>query len=257
MIQVQRPQNGPTGLLVSGKRQTQADCAAYDAGPGDFHSGEAKFPRREYYREKEVKDLLVEIYQGKCCYCERKFLEIDDLDVEHFRPKGGFRQSFDQKIDELPGYYWLAYDWENLLLSCRSCNQRYKKTFFPLENPAERARSHHDDFTRERPWFVDPVRQDPREHIDFVDDAPRGLTLQGQKTIDGLGLCRAGLKGERRNWLDAIRKSYEVLKLARAHPEIPELWAMAEEEREFIRAAMRPDAKFSSMVIDYVNRHPL
>lgn len=254
MIRVQRPDNGPQSLKASGERQTKRDCEAYDVCPGDYCSGKASFPKRKYYSEKKVKDLLVAVHHSKCCYCERRFWETDNLDVEHFRPKGGIRQAFDQANDEPPGYYWLAYRWENLLLSCNPCNRRYKKTFFPLENPEERARSHHDDVTRERPLFVDPVSQDPREHIRFDDDTPKGISLQGRMTIAGLCLGRAALQGDRRDHLDKIRKSYEVLKLAATHPEIPELCAMADEARGLIEAAMRPDATFSSMVTDYIAR---
>lgn len=172
MIQIRRPDEGPARLQRLGESQTQRDCEAYDACPSNYQSGAAKFRKGKYYCEKEVKDLLVKVHHSKCCYCERRLWESDDLEVEHFRPKGGVRQALDQANDEPLGYYWLAYRWENLLLSCNPCNRRYKKTFFPLENPAERARSHHDDTTRERPLFVDPVRQDPREHIRFDDDTP-------------------------------------------------------------------------------------
>lgn len=253
MIEIRRPPNGPPSLKDRGERQTRLDCKAYDACPEDYLSGRTKFPKREYYSEKEVKDVLLEIQNGKCCYCETKFGDSDNLEVEHFRPKGGVRQSSEQKEDDSPGYYWLAYCWENLLLSCRPCNQRYKRTLFPLHNPEARARSHHEDIARERPLFVDPATQDPRAHIWFLDDTPEGITPQGRATIAGLGLCRVGLNGERRNRLNAIRNSLKTLALAREHS-IPELEALAQ---EVISEAMRPDAKFSSMVIDYLERHPL
>ena len=253
MIRIPRPEVGPPSLLEAGKSQTQLDCEAYDACPSDYLSGKLRFPKRDYHSEKEVKDLLVEMHHGKCCYCERKFWETDDLEVEHYRPKGGVRQSLDQKHDELPGYYWLAYAWENLLLSCRTCNQRFKKTFFPLENPAERARSHRADVTKERPQLVDPAREDPRAHIHFLDDTPYGRTERGRVTIEGLGLTRARLKGERRDRLDKIRKLYDVLKLATEDRN----FSLAEEMRAEIWASTQAGAKFSSMVIDFVERHPL
>jgi len=251
MIQVQRPENGPANLKRLGEEQRRLDCAAYYLCPSDYHSGKAILAKREYYSEKEVKDLLVKIHHDKCCYCEKKCWSYYDLDVEHFRPKSGFRQAFDQKHDELPGYYWLRYDWRNLLLSCAECNRRYKKTFFPLANPTERARSHHDDVTRERPLFVDPAGQDPRDHIRFVDDLPAGITEQGRVTIKGTGLRRPGLESERRELLRHIDVRYDFLSLAAAYPDDRETQAKAMEAREFIEAAKRPEAEFSSMVIDY------
>jgi hypothetical protein len=35
-----------------------------------------------------------------------------------------------------------AYEWSNLLISCSVCNTSWKRTFFPLANPTQRARSH-------------------------------------------------------------------------------------------------------------------
>ena len=54
-------------------------------------------------------------------------------------PKGGTRQTADEKEMKVPGYFWLAYAWQNLFLACQLCNQRFKKNLFPLENPDERA----------------------------------------------------------------------------------------------------------------------
>lgn len=251
MIQVRRPNRVPSILRTLGEKQTRIDCVAYEACPDDFCSGKVSFQKREYYSKKEIKALLVKAHNSKCCYCEKK-LWAAYLHVEHFRPKYGVRQTLDQKNDEPPGYYWLAYRWDNLLLACLDCNSRFKHTFFPLVNPAERARSHNDDIGKERPLFVDPARQNPREHIRFDGAIPEGLTLQGRTTIDGIGLSRATLKEDRLILLKEIRFRYAVFVRAAVHRGDPELQAIAKEAREFIEAAKRPDAEFSSMVIDYV-----
>ena len=113
------------------------------------------------------------------------------------------------------------------------------------------------DVRKELPFFVDPAGQDPRVHIRFLNDAPVGNTPEGKVTIKRLGLCRRGLTGDRRTHLDTIQKSYNTLKLLEAHSHIPGIAALAKEEHAFIEDAMLPEAKFSSMVIDYVERHPL
>src|SRR5207248_2896103 len=71
-------------------------------------------------------------------------------DVEHFRPKGGYKQ---RETDELkrPGYYWLAYAWDNLFCSCQLCNQRFKRNLFPLRDGRRRARSHTHKLDKEQP----------------------------------------------------------------------------------------------------------
>ena len=256
MIRIPRPGNGPASLKRWGERQTRLDCAAHDACPNDYRSGKKRFQKRDYYSTKTVKDVLVSIHNGKCCYCERK-LWPSYLHVEHFRPRSGVRQALDQKSDELPGYYWLAYRWENLLLACLDCNSRFKCTFFPLVNPIERARSHHDDVTRELPLFIDPVEEDPRIHIRFDGDTPEGHTPQGRMTIDGIGLRRESLKQDRLSKIAEIETLYDFLELAKENPGIAKLQAKAKEARELIEAAKRPEAEFSSTVIDYVDRHPL
>lgn len=249
MIQIARPYDGPASLKRLGEQQTRRDCAAYDQCPGDYLFGAAKFPNRKYYRA--AKELLVEMHHLKCCYCEKRF-SSPNLHVEHFRPKAGVRQTLDQNKDELPGYYWLAYSWGNLLLSCHDCNNLYKGTRFPLANPKKRARSHHDDLAKEKPLFVDPVGQDPRDHIRFDGDLPIGITQQGRITIDGIGLRREQLKEDRLELLGHIARGLEIIRLAAAHSSIAELEALASEVREFINTRIRPQAEFSSMVRDYV-----
>lgn len=251
MIQIRRPANGPSILTRLGEKQMGFDCNAYDACPDDYRSGKKSFHKREYYSKKEVKDLLVKMHNSKCCYCEKK-LWSSYLHVEHFRPRYGVRQVRDQERDELPGYFWLAYRWENLLLACLDCNSKFKWTFFPLVNPTKRARSHHDNVTRERPLLVDPVGQDPRDHIRFYNHTPEGLTPQGRMTIDGIGLRREALRQDRLNKIAEINRLYDFLELAAENPGIAKLQAKAEEARKLIEAAKQPEAEFSSMVRDYV-----
>lgn len=71
-------------------------------------------------------------------------------------------------------------------------------------------------------------------------------------TIDGLRLYRVELREDRLRVLHQIRVYYDIVKLADAHAELADIDGMANEAREFIDAAMRPEAEFSSMVLDYV-----
>ena len=59
---------------------------------------------------------------------------------------------------EQPGYFWLAYVWENLFFACQLCNQTFKQNLFPLANPTKRrARSHMDDLSAEEPLLIHPA----------------------------------------------------------------------------------------------------
>lgn len=63
---------------------------------------------------QKVRELLCDIYYKKCAYCE----DIEaSPDVEHYRPKKRVTEESTH-----PGYYWLCYEWTNLLPSCRFCN---------------------------------------------------------------------------------------------------------------------------------------
>lgn len=68
--------------------------------------------------QSRVIDKLNEWYYSKCAYCERFY----KLDVEHFRPKGEVRGENNELISNT-GYYWLGYEWSNLLPACISCNR--------------------------------------------------------------------------------------------------------------------------------------
>ncbi|MBV8276234.1 MAG: hypothetical protein JO170_13390 [Verrucomicrobia bacterium] len=89
---------------------------------------------------KDLKNWLMEhVFYEKCAYCERLISGYYG-DAEHFRPKGAVtcKDSEGELVKPSceipnpagngllslahPGYFWLAYDWRNLLPSCVFCN---------------------------------------------------------------------------------------------------------------------------------------
>ena len=254
MIRINRPVGVPDRLKRLGERQTRLDCEAYDTSSDDYHSGNKGFPKRNYYSAPEVKDVLVEMHYSKCCYCEKRYTTRAYLHVEHFRPKSGFRQARKQTKDELPGYYWLAYRWENLLLSCHDCNSVYKRTFFPLSNSKKRARCHNDEIAEEHPVLVNPADEDPRDHIRFDEDLPTATSRRGCATIVRLGLRRPNLREDRLKLLGQIKRYHEIIELSAERLDDTELQAIALKFGKFISDAKQRDSDFSSMVIDYCTR---
>jgi uncharacterized protein (TIGR02646 family) len=71
-------------------------------------------------RWKVAKKQLIKEVHGKCAYCEAPASMVAFGDVEHYRPKSI--------------YWWLTYSYDNLLLSCELCNEKFKKTKFPVKN---------------------------------------------------------------------------------------------------------------------------
>ena len=126
MIRITKPSQAPKILRERGRTTTDDNCATFDVAPNDYLAGNKTFEfDRSLYAAKSVKKALVKAQHEKCCFCESKVTDVAYGDVEHFRPKAGYRQTGTDPLGR-PGYYWLAYVWENLFFSCQLCNQRFK-----------------------------------------------------------------------------------------------------------------------------------
>jgi uncharacterized protein (TIGR02646 family) len=165
------------------------------------------------YGGKTVKEKLKELQHDKCCFCEARVSVVSHGDVEHFRPKAGWVQQEKDKLSK-PGYYWLAYDFSNLFLSCQICNQKFKKNYFPLANPASRASNHKKAITKERPLIIDPGKSDPTKFLTFNKEIIVAVNnnKKGLETIKRTGLDRPELNRERFEYLALLE---ELAKLAR------------------------------------------
>lgn len=173
------------------------------------------------YKADDVKLALEELFHKKCAYCESKYSAVVSVQVEHFRPKG--------RVDGEPnhtGYWWLAATWTNLLPSCVHCNgteyheirqfasepaydqatqgtayKLGKYDCFPISG--KRALNNGDDLTAEDALLIDPTRQDPAQHLQWVIEnglslvAPRKVNATwdpyGWATYRVFGLNRQGL----------------------------------------------------------------
>ena len=247
MIRIDKPRRPPDVLLNRGIKQTEKDKAAYDNNPDDYLSGRDKFPLKDaIYGHVSVKDVQLNSQHGKCCYCEK----ISRGEIEHYRPKGAVKQSSNSAI-RYPGYYWLAYDWDNLLVSCTDCN-RSKSTLFPLEDEAARARSHHDNIQDEKPLFINPAKDDPREHIIFRGKEPVPVTESGRKTIECLKLRRPDLQEARIDRLTTLENLRNLI-VAGENSDNQNMLDQINTAKKYLEKAKRPEAQFSSMVLDFLN----
>jgi len=247
VIRIKKPKLAPKILNTKGKKKTQTLCKAYTKNSKAYDSSQKKFDfDSNIYGHKTVKAALRKTQHDKCCFCESKVTHISYGDVEHFRPKAGARQKTGAPL-ERPGYYWLAYEWSNLFLSCQLCNQRYKENLFPLKKPANRAKSHNDDINLEKPMFINPT-EDVGKYISFreevifaVDDDPRGKV-----TIKALGLDRVELNDMRRGYYDILEVVYEVANLT---PPVP----ASAKAKKLIAKSVQSSSQYSSMILCAVN----
>jgi len=126
MIKIKK--QGPPQILID--NQTVWTKALNDAissyGSYDKVPTEVKNSLLSHYRHKDIqKELFVSSFY-KCAFCECKPGESGNIEVEHFAPKSIYPD--------------LAFDWDNLLPSCRKCNEAksdFDTISYPIINPAK------------------------------------------------------------------------------------------------------------------------
>ena len=209
----------------------------------------APFEVSDLYKRKSIK---VEVYfakegpfRGRCVYCEANIKDFQDGDVEHFRPKMGVTDENDLPVMivaspgknlQHPGYYWLAYNWTNLLPACVKCNRPGpdgigKHNRFPL---AERSYATSEEgIPQEKPLLInplDPKDDDPEDHIGV--DLKTGLltyknnSKRAEMCVKIFGLNkRDQLVDERRTAINEVKAKW--VELAFSSPE-----AVADVRRE-------------------------
>lgn len=221
-LEFNEPQDAPwVTWLGKCKTDSKALIASYQQGK--------RVPITTLYRQERLRFHQKPFY-GKCAYCEAKVVTTSPDYVEHFRPKGEVRDIDNQivriKIDgteiDHPGYYWLSYDWKNLLPTCWNCNTRHKDpssgntigkgTRFPVEG--EYAKGPGEELN-ENPLLIHPVFEDPSSHLEM--DALGILhevngSVKGSTTIAFFGLnVRQSLVDERKRVYDTMRDKMKLI----------------------------------------------
>jgi uncharacterized protein (TIGR02646 family) len=196
--------------IGKGQRATEALKTRFDAGERAFKTHDFD---GSIYRHETVKTCLKTLQHDKCCFCEAKISHISHGDVEHFRPKAGYQVDETSPLIK-PGYYWLAYNFDNLFLACQVCNQVYKKSYFPLSDEAARAKSHRDDHWQEESLIIHPEHDNPVQHLTFSGEVikPVNQSRKGAETIKRTGLDRKELTNERLEHLKKLRFLAVVLR---------------------------------------------
>ena len=165
------------------------------------------------YKYSDVKDALKSLYHGKCAYCETY---DPSPHVEHYRPKRG-------------GYYWLAYSWDNLIISCSQCNTN-KGNQFPIAGQKASFQGTAEEFAQintlseeydriENPLLLMPERMpDEIENIwEFKQDGsivPKNDRIR--KSCEIYGLNREALCTERRKiWNELVNCIIDCVAMAK------------------------------------------
>lgn len=169
----------------------------------------AFFPKLEESLFRDARPFVSPAFYKKCAYCESP----DASHTEHFRPKSAvvpFR--FDSKhplhehlkafVDlgrSQNGYFWLAFQPDNLLPACASCNAA-KACYFPAGGARRLRYDEQPDESIEATMLLHPLYDEPPEHLSFAD--PSGyvapLSLRGALSIAVYRLNRESLPDLRR-----------------------------------------------------------
>ncbi len=116
-----------------------------------------------------AKDPRWQQQREKCAYCDRHYPPSHEP-TEHFRPVLG-------------GYWWLAWDWDNLLFACPSCNGS-KSNSFDLLPGSVRLQAGERPPRQERPKLINPLEEDPLAVVAFVKGphgwVPTGIDADGR-----------------------------------------------------------------------------
>lgn len=241
--------------------------------------------------------MLKNITFNKCAYCE-KILTTDEketiyYDAEHFRPKGKVTlkssevdvdtyDEFGEKIKH-PGYFWIAYDYKNLLPSCKVCNSgngkqcQYpiKKQYQILKKCSEkdkkdllgnciespRRKGYYflsvEELNKiEEPLLLNPYFDDISNFIKFIDDgliSPGEPKEKGDNTINILHLDREDLVTGRMNaqvnisdYVDDYHKAVKYEENQRKNIRLTIL-------KELKRLALNGEGEYSAYSIFYLN----
>ncbi len=248
MIRIQKPARAPEPLTTAGKQKRKINCLNYNREPEAYQLGQKRFKfESKIYAHPLVKAALIQAQHSKCCFCER--LIGGDGDVEHFRPKGSVRQSV-QDPPQVPGYYWLGYDWKNLYLSCSACNQRQKQNFFPLRNPDDRATNHRHPLRQEEPLFLDPGKDNPEDHIGFRAEMAFAInhSERGALSIDVLALNRNALPEARLQRLSQLKVLYQLIQMANHRPDDTQFQILARRAQLRLNQAAQEESEFTSAI---------
>ncbi len=177
---------------------------------------------------KISKDIVKELdnyYLGKCAYCET----YCEAEVEHYRPKNQ------------DNYYWLYYEWSNLVPACHDCNKigtgkgikfpvlskKETKPQFDKTDKLNKKYCLHNEFPLkgEKPYLLHPEYDNPKDFLAFkVNDKFVGIDIigtddekRGEKTWQICNLNRESLRRNRQDVvvkpiLEQLRKSFSDCK---------------------------------------------
>ncbi len=222
----ERPEEGKAAFNALAKSHVDALEKKAAEHPPVYPGVNAHLGEKSNEIWRKYKKHFFSAQHRKCGYCEAKITGYYG-DVEHYRPKKAVwylkspgrevenstkvrGRTFDKRYKS--GYWWLAYDWDNYVLACAICNQRWKVSLFPVERRRTREVRKGDE-NMEGPLLLDPFGDhDPAAHLAFDDLGQIQALVNskiGRKTIETCGLDRESLRDSRH---EKARKAHGLIR---------------------------------------------
>ena len=173
------------------------------------------------YNHKDVRQTLKRHFGIKCIYCESSPIATSTFRIDHYRPKKNIKDDAAHT-----GYYWLAYEWSNLMQSCQLCNG-VKSNYFPLKSKSPRVtdktanalnaanrKPDTNPLNTENRLLLNPELDEVEIHFSFEPDGTiTSVTEEGKMSIKCYDLQRGDLVLWRKTINDnLLRKTKEALK---------------------------------------------
>lgn len=238
---------------------------ARERAANDLLAAQQKFKEMKFtaYKDPSIMATLASLFQGKCAYCESRYVAAQPGDVEHFRPKAQVAvKDGAGVVTTKAGYYWLAAEWSNLLPSCADCNRPRqheirrgagkrvlgKANWFPIDPETRRATTPAAVALEPR-LLIDPCTDDPSIDLVFDEDGTidaRAVggqrSKRGEATIEYCALARLELTQERARAGESVLFAIDQVKQAIAANDSARVTANA----RFLARLLASDAPYSA-----------
>lgn len=204
MIYLDRSRSQAPGQLISVLEKYREEALEFFSLP-DSKRSQARFTFMDIDKIPELKAAIVEEFHGKCAYTEAP-IDAKSCRIIRHRPRNG-ASNLDYSSDR-DHYWWLAYEWRNLVPVQRQ-SARAKGHYFPVEGKRAAPESPLSvTIKKERALLPDPSLPNPSKHLVFGTDGRVTTTPEFGPVLEILALNNANLVRQRKSaFLDFQRNS--------------------------------------------------
>lgn len=132
------------------------------------------------YAQDDVRNILNQMYNGLCCYCESRISPASYEHIEHRAPKSIFPE--------------LTFEWNNLHLACSVCNNKKLNKWDSKDE------------------ILDSVDDEINGHLKYLGPHIDNITKRGYTTIQHANLNRSELLNARTVILAEVIKVLDEIK---------------------------------------------